>query len=162
MTVEQAGDYYLDWICWSNKASDRYAALLKGTSWSTMTGKKYRAAAKRNAKIHREAAMALDAPPQPWPANVVKPVGKVVTLLLDEVDALNELAFVKSSDAAYRAWQDYIDGSNTGAQLTRLRLGLPSANSKNDGCKGKGKYPLAASDSATASGSPTPSASASS
>ena len=141
MTVEQAGAYYLDWICWSNKAMDWIGRSSKGKSTSQLLSDSFQSKARRAAKIQRETALALDAPTQPWPDDVQKPVSGVVDAILKDVSALNALADSKNStDLAY-AWRDLAKSSNTSAQKMRLRLGLPSANAQNDGCKGRGDDP---------------------
>lgn len=141
MTVEQAGNYYLDWICWSNRSSEWIGKAARGKSNSQLLSDSFKAKARRAAKIRRDTALALDAPPQAWPDDVAKPISGVVDGLLSEVSGLNQLVDAKTStDVAY-AWRDYAKGNNTSAQKVRLRLGLPSANSQVDGCERRGDDP---------------------
>ena len=164
-TVEQAGEYYLDWVCWNNKATNKYATAVSGKSYSTLATKKYRDKALQLAKVNRTTAMALDAPPQPWPTNVAKPIAKVVAGFLGNVTALNTLADSRSANAATSSYAEYVKANNNfgvGPQQARMRLALPSAGSRKDGCKGRGSFPGAAPPSASASPSAAaPSASSS-
>jgi hypothetical protein len=141
MSVAQAGDYYLDWVCWSNRAGDWISRSIEDKTFAQLVNDSFRAKARRAAKITRDTALALDAPPQPWPNEVLKPIDGVVDGLLQEVSALNQMALSETAFDLSYAWNDWVKGSNVSAQKVRLRLGLPSATSKKDGCAGRGSDP---------------------
>jgi len=141
MSIEQAGIYYLDWICWSNKSLDRLGGLINGKPNSEPLKNSVRTTVRKTAKVQRETALALDSPPQAWPDDVTKPVSGVVGDLLLDVSALNAMADAKDETGVAFARQDLSKGSNNTAQKVRLRLGLPSADSRDDGCKGRGAKP---------------------
>lgn len=141
MSVAQAGDYYLDWVCWSNRAGDWISRNLAGKTYDQTLNDSLRAKVRRAAKITRDTALALDAPPQPWPDDVLKPINGVVDSLLNEVSAFNLLAGATTPSGRSHAWSEYLKADFVTAEKVRLRLGLPSANSKNNGCAGRGSDP---------------------
>jgi hypothetical protein len=141
MSVAQAADYYLDWVCWSNRAGGWISRNLAGKTYSQTLNGSLRAKVRRAAKITRDTALALDAPPQPWPDDVLKPMNGVVDSLLQQVSAFNLLASATTAFGRSHAWDEYLKADFVTAQKVRLRLGLPSATSKKDGCAGRGSDP---------------------
>jgi hypothetical protein len=141
MTIEQAGEYYLDWVCWSNKSLNRFGDATNDKSNSELLKDSLKSTIRRTAKVQRETALALDAPLQEWPDVVAKPVGGVVDSLLIDVSSLNSLADARNATDVAFARQDLAKSGNASAQKVRLRLGLPSADSRQDGCEGRGSDP---------------------
>jgi phage tail tape-measure protein len=136
MTIEEAGEYYLDWVCQSNAAADRFDKLTRGKLYRDLVQRKYRDAALRAARAQRETAQALDSPPAPWPDEVAKPISGVVQSLLDDVSTYRALSKVRTEAQAIAAYDRLGRGKNTAAQTARLRLGLPPAGAK-DGCRNR-------------------------
>jgi hypothetical protein len=143
MTVEEAGNYYLDWICWSNAWRARYGrAVGQGSTLGAWTSRKAHSAARTSSKVQRLVAQALDSPPAPWPDNVAEPISKVVNGLLGNVSEYADLASAKTTSDILAVTNRWAKQTNKSAQLVRLRLGLPAANTAaKSGCKGRGTKP---------------------
>jgi len=68
---------------------------------------------------------------------VAKPVASITATFLADMSALNYLARAKSSSGTMRGWVRYLDSPKNKAETVRLRLGLPAASEKNNGCPKK-------------------------
>ncbi len=88
-----------------------------------------------NAELHqtRGRDRLLDAPAQPWPTSVVKPVSTVVDSLLADVTYYDGIAKATNRDDIVSAANAKVKDDSQ-AQKVRLRLGLPSSSSRNGGC----------------------------
>lgn len=124
---------YLKAVCPANAAQDRYQAVARNFDSGSASTAKLKAAAARVAVSDRKAAAALDSPTSPWPANVAKEIDTVVNANLAAVTYYEGIASAKNRTEVIAAAQEKLD-DNSKAQKVRLRLGLPAANSKNDGC----------------------------
>lgn len=142
MTIEQAKDYYLDWICWSNESLDKLGSLAKGKSQSELFSDSFMKQARKAAKVQRETALALDAPNIGWPEDVVEPISGVVDSILKDVSSLNAIADAENLTEFSYQYNELANSSNSSAQKVRLRLGLPSADSRDDGCSGRDQKPV--------------------
>jgi hypothetical protein len=138
MTTEQAADLYLQAICPTNEYLFMFNKQMK--SW--IDSKKALSAADKKlfasaAKESRAGAQLLDTTPAQWPPGTEAGIEEVIVSLLQDVSKYQKAAKAKTQSDAYFARYEVIDGginSNSQAQLVRLRLELPPADAKNDGC----------------------------
>lgn len=141
MSQDEAADYYLDWICYLNKAQANYTKLISGTPFASLATARYRKKAADASVIYTKVAKALDEPPSAWPEGTTRDVRKVYASVVQERAGLLILSKAKSAAAAENGWKTFSDSSNKSAQVLRARLGLPPAGGKYDGCKGRGSEP---------------------
>jgi hypothetical protein len=136
-----AVDYYLDWVCWANAANRSTATAFNGKSAATLLKASYRAKARYASSVFRQTALALESPPDAWPANIVTPMADVVTSIRTAMSGMAKIAAattVKQVDAGMRQYQS---SPNSGARLVRSRLGLPQDQGQDNGCLGRGQRP---------------------
>jgi hypothetical protein len=69
-----------------------------------------------------------------WPADVADPIQGVLRVELSHNQNFNHLATSPTRGVMATRFDDTRWPTNTDAQLVRLRLGLPPAGAKNNGC----------------------------
>ena len=119
LTIEQAGQRYLKYICQANAAGDRLeAAGYYETPYGQALTEEQRTALKKAAKVNARAARALEDPAYVWPEDVAEPVQTVSVQLYE---------FSSSSAAAAEdgTITDLRGGPGKSASVVRLKLGLP-------------------------------------
>lgn len=137
MTKKEAGAAYLAAVCPSNIAGDKVDDYLDGRYDYQINVAKVRRQARDAVRAGRQAARALDEPAAAWPDNVSKQIVVVTSSLLADVDYYATLSRAKSGAGVISAWAAPSSGpkkERQAVQLVRLRLGLPAAGSKRDGC----------------------------
>lgn len=127
MTVEEAGDRYLTYVCVSNAANDKYNAVVDKfeasfTSSSAPHPKTVKAA-ERGAKAYATTAQALADAGYVWPEAVRKDITTVA-------NGIYEQAAWFTSIVEADTWDDVYQLRGTGkvtqaATAARLALGLP-------------------------------------
>jgi hypothetical protein len=149
MTIKRAGNYYLDWACWSNAANWRYFDLAAegfnvSGSYVGLLGKKYRDAASRNSTQMLSEAQALESPPRAWPKNVVKYIKIMIEGKRQEAVALSKLskATNKATIAKYINKRISPQVAPAGKSIREL-LNLPPVGAErvSAGCADRGSKP---------------------
>ena len=114
MTKEEAGQYYLEMVCPTITSIDQVNKVIFGgktsIDWASLTKAqitKLRATATVAAERYRVAAGGLDEPPLAWPANVQKPMTKVVAELLDYVTVFQGMSRVRTYPQVASSYTDF-------------------------------------------------------
>lgn len=127
LTIEEAGDRFLTYVCASNAANDKYnAAYDKYDAYSTSSDSphpKTVKAAELGAEAYATTAQALADPGYVWPENVQKDITTVA-------NGIYEQSAWFTSIAEAQTWDDINDLRGIGkrvraATAVRLALGLP-------------------------------------
>ena len=127
LTIEEAGDRFLTYVCASNAANDKYNATVDKfdafSGSSDTPHPKTVKAAQRGAKAYEETAQTLADPDHVWPENVRKDITTVA-------NGIYEQSAWFASIAEARTWDDVNSLRGSGkrvraATAVRLALGLP-------------------------------------
>jgi|GEM_PF-2207463 len=149
MTIKRAGNYYLDWACWSNAANWRYFDLAAeginvSGSYVGLLGKKYRDAASRSATQTLTEAQALESPPRAWPKNVVKYINIMIEGKRQEAVVLKKLSKATNKATITKYINKRISPQVASAgKSIRVLLDLPPVGAERiaAGCENRGSKP---------------------
>jgi hypothetical protein len=141
MTRAVAAGYYLDWVCWANTKTHAFNRAMDGLKPKDYLKPENKALLRSTAKVFRDSAAGLDAPPAAWPSTVA-PHMSAITDTYRRYSA-EFMRVVQATDVAgvNAAFDTFGSTSRKDAQIVRKALGLPPAGAYNAGCQGRGDKP---------------------